>query len=122
MILTSALIVLFPPTRWISFASIARRSFACASMLRSPISSRNSVPVSASSKRPMRRSAAPVKAPFSWPNISLSTRSRGIAAQFTRTKRPVAPRTVLVDRRCDELLAGAGLAAYQHARISGRYT
>ena len=33
----------------------------------------------------MRRSVAPVNAPRSWPNISLSTRSRGIAAQFTRT-------------------------------------
>ena len=82
---TSILIVCPPPTRSISFASIARSSFACASSPRSPTSSRNSVPVCASSKRPIRRSVAPVNAPRSWPNISLSTRSRGIAAQFTRT-------------------------------------
>jgi hypothetical protein len=36
----------------------------------SPISSRNSVPLSASSKRPLRALMAPVKAPFSWPNSS----------------------------------------------------
>ena len=41
------------------------------------------MPESASSKRPIRRSVAPVKEPRSWPNISLSTRSRGIAAQLT---------------------------------------
>src|SRR3954469_2197474 len=85
MMRTSARMILFPPTRWISFASIARNSFACASGPRSPTSSRNSVPRCASSKRPIRVWVAPVKAPRSWPNISLSTRSRGIAAQLTRT-------------------------------------
>ena len=72
-----------PPTRSISPASSARSSLACASMLRSPISSRKSVPPLASSKRPRCRSVAPVKAPFSWPNISDSTRSRGMAAQLS---------------------------------------
>ena len=47
---------LAPPTRSISFASIARSSYACAG--RSPTSSRNSVPVCASSNRPIRRSVA----------------------------------------------------------------
>ena len=52
---------------------------------RSPISSRNSVPPSASSKRPWRRPTAPVNAPFSCPKSSLSIRLGGSAAQFTRT-------------------------------------
>ena len=41
----------------------------------SPISSRNSVPPSACSKRPRRSSVAPVNAPFSWPKSSDSSRS-----------------------------------------------
>ncbi len=41
----------------------------------SPISSRKSVPPSACSNRPRRSSVAPVKAPFSWPNSSDSSRS-----------------------------------------------
>ena len=41
------------------------------------------VPLSASSNRPSRRSAAPVKAPFSWPNSSLSSSVSGSAAQLT---------------------------------------
>ena len=52
----------------------------------SPISSRNSVPPSASSNFPIRWLAAPVKAPRSWPNSSDSISSFGIAAQFTSTK------------------------------------
>jgi len=43
------------------------------------------VPRSASSKQPWRRSAAPVKAPFSWPKISLSSSVSGIAAQLIAT-------------------------------------
>ncbi len=45
----------------------------------SPISSRNSEPPSACSKRPRRRLSAPVNAPFSWPNSSDSSSSAGIA-------------------------------------------
>ena len=41
------------------------------------------MPPSASSKRPMRFSAAPVNAPFSWPNSSLSTRPAGRAEQLS---------------------------------------
>ncbi len=52
----------------------------------SPISSRKSVPPSASSKRPLRVATAPVNAPFSWPNSSLSSSSAGIAPQLTATK------------------------------------
>ncbi len=48
------------------------------------------MPWSASSKRPIRRSVAPVNAPRSWPNISDSTSSRGMAAEFTATNGPAA--------------------------------
>ena len=47
-----------------------RSSFACVAGVMSPISSRNSVPPSACSKRPARWRSAPVKAPRSWPNSS----------------------------------------------------
>jgi hypothetical protein len=48
---------------------MARNSFTCASSGSSPISSRNSVPPSASTNLPTCRSVAPVKAPFSCPNL-----------------------------------------------------
>ena len=52
----------------------------------SPTSSRNTVPPSADSNSPTRRLSAPVKAPFSCPNSSLSMRADGSAAQSTRVK------------------------------------
>src|SRR5690242_15202885 len=52
----------------------------------SPISSRNSVPPSAISKRPLRAAIAPVKEPFSWPKSSDSSSSEGMAPQLTATK------------------------------------
>src|SRR6266545_4683142 len=81
---TSTVTGFSPPSRSITPVSSTRSSFACASAPRSPTSSRNSVPRSASSKRPMRRSVAPVNAPRSWPNISDSTKSLGIAALLTQ--------------------------------------
>ena len=59
---------------------------ATASM--SPISSRNSVPPCACSNLPRRCCVAPVKAPFSWPNSSLSMSSPGMAAQLSFTNGP----------------------------------
>jgi hypothetical protein len=44
------------------------------------------LPPSASSKRPSLRLSAPVKAPRSWPNSSLSTSPAEIAPQLTLTK------------------------------------
>ena len=79
-----------PPTRKNSRLSRARRSLAWRAKAISPISSRNTVPVPATSNRPGLRSIAPVKAPFSWPKSSLSTRFSGMAAQFTATKGCVA--------------------------------
>ena len=73
-----------PPTRSNSRSCSTRSSLACAASGSSPISSRNRC-----RRRPARSArgaaaAAPVKAPFSWPKSSLSTSSRGSAAQFTR--------------------------------------
>ena len=46
------------------------------------------MPPSASSNLPRRSDIAPVKAPFMWPNSSLSINSSGIAAQFTSMNGP----------------------------------
>src|SRR3989475_1531716 len=82
---TSTLIGCVPPTRKKVRSSSTRSSFTWVAGAISPTSSRKTVPPSASSKRPSRCSAAPVKAPFSWPNSSLSSSVSGIAAQFTAT-------------------------------------
>ena len=63
-----------------------RKSLSCMGSDTSPISSRNRVPVSASSARPILRFTAPVKDPFSCPKSSLSISPSGIAAQFTEMK------------------------------------
>ena len=68
--------------------------------------------------RPSRRRSAPVNAPFSWPNSSLSSRLSGTAAQFTATNGPPAPAARPVDRPGDELLAGAALAQQQHGGVA----
>src|SRR5712691_10736603 len=67
-----------------------RRYLTWRAGLISVISSRKIVPPSASSKKPAFRSCAPVKAPFSCPNSSLSMSVSGIAEQFTATKGPLA--------------------------------
>ena len=72
------------------------------------------MPRSASSKQPARRSVAPVKAPFSWPKISLSSSVSGIAAQLSATNGCDDARAQLVDGLRDQLLAGARLAEDQH--------
>jgi hypothetical protein len=56
----------------------------------SPISSRNSVPPSACLSRPSRAPAAPVKAPCSCPNSSLSSSPSASAAQCSLTSGPAA--------------------------------
>jgi hypothetical protein len=63
-----------------------RRSLAWVIRLMSPISSRNRVPPWALSNFPLRSLTAPVKAPFTWPNISLSMSSAGMAAQLISMK------------------------------------
>ncbi len=62
-----------------------RRSFTCRASGSSPISSRNRVPVLASSNRPRRSALASVNAPLRWPNSSLSSRFSGMAPQLMAT-------------------------------------
>ena len=83
MMRTSTVRVVRLPTRWISPVSSARSNLTWVSSGSSPTSSRKMVEPSASSKRPIWRSKAPVKAPFSWPNSTDSTRFSGIAPQLT---------------------------------------
>ena len=60
------------PTGRTSFSCSARSSFACRSSGNSPISSRNTVPLSAEASNPSFARSAPVNAPFTCPNSSLS--------------------------------------------------
>src|SRR5439155_15140421 len=69
-------------------SSRTRRSATCSPGLASPTSSRKMQPPLASTKRPARFSVAPVNAPRTWPNSSLSRRWSEIAPRFTATKRP----------------------------------
>jgi len=77
-----------PPTRSISFSCNTLKSLTCAAGGSSPISSRKIVPLCARSNRPRFFESAPVKAPFSWPNSSLSISVSGIAPQLTLIKGP----------------------------------
>jgi hypothetical protein len=65
--------------------SSTRSSFTWLSGSMSPISSSSRVPPSASSIRPGLAVTAPVNAPFSWPNSSDSSTSRGSAPQWIGT-------------------------------------
>ena len=106
-----------PPRRSNSCSWRTRSSFGCSSSGMSPISSRKSVPPSASSKRPMRCAMAPVNAPRSWPKSSLSSRPVGMAAQLILTNVRSRRALQVVDGARDQLLAGAGLAADEHGRV-----
>ena len=68
------------------------------------------MPPSASSNSPGLCSVAPVKAPRTWPNSSLSNSVSTTAEQLTVTKRRSRRGPGLVQRARDQLLAGAGLA------------
>ena len=85
----------------------------------SPISSRNRVPPLHCSNLPMRRRSAPVKAPFSWPNSSLSSRLLRDGRAVEGQERRLGPGAVLVDGAGDQLLAGAALAGDQHRHVLG---
>jgi hypothetical protein len=86
MIRTSQATVLVPPTRTNSRSCNTRSSLTCVAAEISPISSRNSVPPSASSNRPILRATAPVNAPFSCPKSSLSSSVSASAAQLIPMK------------------------------------
>ena len=117
---TSTLIVSSPPTRSNSRSCSTRRSLICSAGVTSPISSRNSVPLSASSKRPSLRLMAPVKAPFSWPNSSDSSSVSASAPQLTLTNGPSARFERRVDGARHQLLAGARLAVDVDRRVGRR--
>ena len=61
---------------------------------------------------------APVNAPRSCPNSSLSSRFAGIAAQLISTNGAGARGLSIVNRPGQELLAGAGLAPDQHRHVA----
>ena len=98
------------PTGRISPSCSTRSSFACSAGVVSAISSRKSVPPSATSKSPLRSPTAPVKAPRRWPNSSLSRRPFGQRGAVDRDEELVAARAGRMDRARHQLLAGAGLA------------
>ena len=117
---TSTRIVRVLPSRSNSRSCSTRSSLGCSSSGMSPTSSRNSVPPWASSKRPIRCAIAPVNAPFSWPNSSLSSRPVGMAAQFSLTNVRLRRGLRSWMARAISSLPGAGLAVDQHRGIGGR--
>ena len=68
------------------FSSSTLSSLGCSARSMSPISSRKRVPRCATSSSPFLSAMAPVKAPFAWPNSSLSSSSRERPAQLMSTK------------------------------------
>ncbi len=94
---TSVVSTFSPPSLWYWPYSTTRSSFSCTRLDAVAISSRNKVPPSASSNRPARRSAAPVKAPRSCPNSSESSSSSDSAAQLTLMNGP----SHRLERKCN---------------------
>ena len=85
MIRTSAFTTFVSPTLMNSLFSRTLNSFVCSSNGISPISSRNSVPLTASSINPFLSFIAPVNAPALCPKISLSSSSLENALQLMAT-------------------------------------
>ena len=78
------------------------------------------MPPLASWNMPARAPMAPVKAPRSWPNISDSSSSAGMAPQFTGMNGRSARELMGMNRARDQLLAGAALAHDEDRRVRGR--
>ena len=104
-------IVRVPPTRsTVRFCS-ARSSFTCIDSGTSSMSSRNSVPPCASSKRPGLSLIAPVNAPRSWPKSSVSISVSENSAQLTGDERLMPRARSMVNAALAiDFLAGAALA------------
>ena len=85
---TSTRFAWLAPTGTISPSSSTRSSLAWSAGAISPISSRKSVPPSASSNHPLRSDVAPVNEPRTWPNSIDSASSPGMATQFTGMNGP----------------------------------
>ncbi len=105
------------PTRSISPVSSTRSSLACWRMGTLPISSRKMVPLSASSKRPMRSVRASVNAPFTCPKSSLSKVPSGNAPVLTATSGMEARARQSVQSLRDDLFAGAMFAGDQYVGV-----
>ena len=114
MIRTLHCMSLVPPRRRIFCCSMAFRSLAWSSSFISPISSRKRVPSSASSKSPFLVAAAPVKAPFSYPNNSLSIRVSGKAAQLNINEGFGGSRTSPMNQGGGGRFSGSGLTDNQY--------
>ena len=80
------------PTGRTSPVARTRSSSSCVSAGNAPISSSSRVPPSASTILPILAAKAPGKAPFSWPNNSLSMMLAGTALQSTVSSGPRARR------------------------------
>ena len=106
----STRMVCVSPTRSNSRSCSTRSSLTCSWGVVELISSRKIVPVWAASKRPVRLSIAPVNAPRTWPNSSLSSRLSRECPAVDADERAVAALAQLVDRMGDQLLARARFA------------
>ncbi len=96
---TSVCCVRDEPSRSNSPSSSTRSSFGCCDGGTLPTSSRNNVPPSASSKRPMRSLLASVYAPRTWPNISDSNTFSAMPPMLTLTS-AFAPRRDCACKAC----------------------
>ena len=95
MTLRSTFTLAVPPTRRNSLRSRTRRSFAWVERSISAISSRKSVPPSASSKSPFLRSFAPVKAPLLVPEELVLEDVAPERGAVERHEQVLAPRAAL---------------------------
>ena len=120
MMRMSTRMVRSPPTRSKLCSCTKRRNLVCSAAERSAISSRKTVPPSAASSRPGLSLIAPVKAPRTWPNSSLSSSSSESVVQLTTTNGRSLARTPSMDLAREHVFAGAALAAQQHGRLARR--
>ncbi len=108
------------PSRSNSRSCSTRSSFTCVARFSSPISSRNSVPPSATSNRPFFVAWAPGERALL---VAEQLRLDQIVRQRRAAhldERLLGARRVVVDGVRDQLLAGARLAAQQHGRVGAR--
>ena len=118
---TSTLSALVPPTRRYSPASRKRSSFGCSASGSSPISSRNSVPLSATSTRPCLAAIALGERPLLVPEQLGLDQALREGGAVERDERGGAAPAVLPEGVRDQLLAGAALALDQHRRVRRRH-
>ena len=114
---TSTRRVFEEPTRSNSPVSRTRSSLGCRFRGTFAISSRKSVPPSASSKRPTRSVLASVKAPLTWPNSSLSKTPSERPPALTVTSGRADAQGHRVQRPRHRPLAGPVLAGDEHVRV-----